>query len=34
VLPAKLLEGLGLEHHTPDSVVLRPSILTGKDIRY
>ena len=34
VLPAKLLEGLGLEHLTPDSVVLRPSILTGKDLRY
>ena len=34
VLPAKLPEGLGLEHLTPDSVVLRPSILTGKDLRY
>jgi len=29
VLPARLLEGLGLEHLTPDNVVLRPSVLTG-----
>lgn len=29
VLPAELLEGLGLEHLTPDNVVLRPSVLTG-----
>lgn len=29
VLPAQLLEGLGLEHIAPDDVVLRPSLLTG-----
>lgn len=34
VLPAKLLEGLGLEHLTPDNVVLRPSVLTGGDNRH
>lgn len=34
VLPEELLEGLGLEHLTPDNVVLRPSILTGGDDRH
>jgi IS30 family transposase len=34
VLPAKLLEGLGLEHLTPDNVVLRPSVLTGGNHRH
>lgn len=29
VLPKELLEGLGLEHITPDEVVLRPSLLAG-----
>lgn len=29
MLPARLLEGLGLEHIEPDDVVLRPSLLTG-----
>ena len=33
VLPEELLEGLGLEHLTPDNVMLRPSILTGGDNR-
>lgn len=28
VLPATLLEGLGLEHIAPDDIVLRPSLLT------
>jgi len=27
VLPAELLEGLGLEHIEPDKVVLKPSLL-------
>lgn len=30
VLPTELLEGLGLEHLTPDNVVLRPSVLSGE----
>ncbi|MBW6468487.1 MAG: IS30 family transposase [Coriobacteriia bacterium] len=34
VLPAELLEGLGLEHLTPDNVMLRPSILTGGEHRH
>lgn len=34
VLPARLLEGLGLEHLTPDNVTLRPSVLTGGDDRH
>jgi IS30 family transposase len=34
VLPAELLEGLGLEHIAPDDVVLRPSVLTGGDHRH
>lgn len=34
VLPAELLEGLGLEHLTPDNVMLRPSVLTGGNHRY
>ncbi|MGB4581718.1 MAG: IS30 family transposase [Coriobacteriia bacterium] len=33
VLPAKLLEGLGLEHIAPDDVVLRPSVLTAQNAR-
>ncbi len=33
VLPERLLEGLGLEHLTPDNVMLRPSALTGGDLR-
>ena len=34
VLPKELLEGLGLEHLTPDNVVLRPSVLTGGNHRH
>lgn len=34
VLPEELLEGLGLEHLTPDNVVLRPSVLTGEQHRH
>lgn len=30
VLPARLLEGLGLEHIAPDDVVLKPSLLTER----
>lgn len=30
LLPAQLLEGLGLEHTAPDDVVLRPSLLAGR----
>ncbi|MBU4555981.1 MAG: IS30 family transposase [Actinobacteria bacterium] len=33
VLPAELPEGLGLEHLTPDNVMLRPSVLTGGEHR-
>lgn len=34
VLPAELLEGLGLEHIAPDNVMLRPSVLTGGKHRH
>lgn len=34
VLPEELLEGLGLEHLTPDNVMLRPRALTGGDSRH